>query len=71
MRVQIAGATYAEVPNCTTNDGYVVQGIEPGTYEAHTSALLAAYIAGKEAQVVLHATECVSNRPKIIGVYLY
>lgn len=70
VRIRIDGANYTEVPSCTTHDGYVVEGIQAGTYEAHTSALLAAYMAGKEVRLILHDTECVNNRPKIIGVYI-
>ncbi|MCU7829073.1 MAG: hypothetical protein KZQ85_08395 [Candidatus Thiodiazotropha sp. (ex Myrtea sp. 'scaly one' KF741663)] len=68
VRVTIEGATYIE-GNCATKDGYMTVESDNTGYKTHTSALLSAYMSGKEVKVIVEG--CISSRPKIWGVYIY
>jgi len=68
VRVTIEGADYSE-GNCPTKDGYITKESDNSGYKTHTSALLSAYLAGVRVKIVVDG--CISNRPRIWGVYLY
>ena len=52
---------------CTGFDGYVTDPNDTGNH-AHQSALLMAFAASKDVQIVVDG--CYNTRPKIIGVYV-
>jgi hypothetical protein len=55
--------------NCPTPDGYVSDGTQPG-YSTYYAAALTAYMANVPIQIVIHNSECVATRPKLIGINL-
>lgn len=68
VRVTIEGASYSE-GNCPTQDGYVTLESDNTGFKTHTSALLSAYMSGKEVKIIVQG--CISNRPRIWGVYIH
>lgn len=65
VRVTIAGADYSQ-GNCPVKDGYVTTLADNSGYQAHTSALLAAFMSGKPVSVTVNG--CLNDRPRIWGV---
>jgi hypothetical protein len=54
--------------SCTGTDGYMTNPSDSGN-QAYQAALLSAFLAGKNVVLILQG--CTSNRPQIIGVYVY
>jgi hypothetical protein len=61
-------ATFKNVDNCPSTDGYVTSPSDPGNH-THQAALLAAFLSGKE--VSLYLDGCYQGRPLIIGVLIH
>ena len=68
VRVQTTAPFINPTPGCANTDGYMTDSTEAGNH-AQQSALLAAFAAGKEVQIILEGCNSVS-RPRIIGVYV-
>lgn len=59
----------ANPAGCGTADGYITDSNQPG-YRTYLAAVLTAYAMKQPIHVVVHDSECLGGRPKLIGINL-
>lgn len=68
FRVETSQQAITNPAGCQSPDGYISEFTTNPGHKTHYAAVMLAIVSGKTLSLVVHNTECVAARPKIIGV---